>query len=102
PVKLKIAGGIGVWHLDKNKNEAGTMSASGIPANPQLIQENIGMTVGLYQTTEPVHFALEYFRAQHTWYPLGVPSASDPMVTASVITPQQIVHFINAGMTVVW
>jgi hypothetical protein len=101
-LRLKMAGGLGVWHLDKNKDEVGTMSATGSPTNPQLIKENVGMTVGFYQTTEPVHFALEYFRAQSTWYPYGVPSATDPTVTAGVITPRQVVNFVNAGMTVVW
>ncbi len=100
--RLKIAGGLGVWHLDKNKDEAGFTSATGSPTNPQLIKENLGMTIGIYHTTEPVHFALEYFRAQHTWYDRGVASATDPTVTVGVITPQQIVNFVNAGMTVVW
>ena len=101
-LRLKVAGGAGLFHLDKNKNDAGTMSANGSPANPQLIQENLGMTVGLYQTTAPVHFALEYFRAQSTWYPLGLPSATDPTMTGMRVTPQQVVNFFNAGMTIVW
>ncbi len=101
-LQLKIAGGLGVWHLDKNKDEPGPVSATGSPTNPQLIKENLGMTIGFYQTTAPVHFALEYFRAQHTWYPYGLPSAADPMVAAGVVTPRQVVNFVNAGMTVVW
>ena len=101
-LRLKIAGGAGVWHLDKNENDAGTMSATGSPTNPGLIKQNLGGTVGVYQTTGPVHFALEYFRAQYTWYDRGVPSPTDPTVTAGVTTPKQTVNFINAGMTVVW
>jgi hypothetical protein len=100
--KLKIAGGLGVWHLDKSKNDPGTMDNLGSPTDPKLIEENFGATLGLYQTTGPVHFAVEYFRAQATWYPAGVASATNPMVTASVMTPQQVVNFFNAGMTVVW
>ena len=57
--------------------------------------------MGLYQTTGPVHFALEYFRAQHTWYDRGVANANDPTM-ASLETPKQVVHFINAGMTIAW
>jgi hypothetical protein len=57
--------------------------------------------VGLYQTTEPVHFALEYFRAEHTWYDRGVASASNPS-TILALTPTQVVNFVNAGMTVAW
>jgi hypothetical protein len=102
PLRLKIAGGLGVWHLDKNKDEVGTMSATGAPTNPQLLEQNFGWTVGAYQTTAPVHFALEYFRAASTWYPVGVASATNPLVTVGVLTPRQVVNFINAGMTVVW
>ncbi len=101
-LRLKVAGGAGVWLLDKNKNDAGTSSATGSPTNPQLIKQNLGLTVGVYQTTGPVHFALEYFRAQQTWYDRGVASATDPMKTVGVVTPEQDVNFINAGMTTVW
>lgn len=100
-VGLKFAGGVGVWHLDKNKDEPGPAGANGSSANPQLIRENTGVTVGLYQTIAPVHFALEYFRAQHSWYAFGVASAAGPAVV-TVVTPRQVVNFVNAGMTVVW
>jgi hypothetical protein len=101
-LNLKIAGGAGVWHLDKSKNDSGPVSATGAPANPQLIKQNLGLTVGLYQTTEPVHFALEYFRADQTWYDRGVASVTDPNVTVGLTTPKQTVNFINAGTTIVW
>jgi hypothetical protein len=101
-LRVKIAGGLGVWRLNKNKDEVGTMSATGAPTNPQLLEQNFGWTVGAYQTTAPVHFALEYFRAASTWYPLGVASATNPLVTVGVLTPHQVVNFINAGMTVGW
>jgi hypothetical protein len=101
-VKLKIAGGLGLFHMDKNKDDPGVMDSTGSPTNPALIEQNLGYTVGLYQTTDPVHFALEYFRAESTWYPLGVASPTNPMVTVATLTPTQVVNFINAGMTVVW
>ncbi len=101
-LKLKLAGGVGVFLLDKNKNDVGTSDSTGAPTNPQLIEQNLGFTVGLYQTTDPVHFALEYFRQQSTWYPMGIASATNPGQTGSIVTPQQNVDFINAGMTVVW
>ena len=71
------------------------------PANPNLIKQNLGMTVGIYQTTGPVHFALEYFRAQHTWYDRGVTNVANPTVI-DIVTPKQTVNFINAGMTIAW
>jgi hypothetical protein len=101
-LNVKVAGGAGLFYLDKNKNDAGTTSSTGSPADPKLIKQNLGITAGIYQTTGPVHFALEYFRAEQTWYERGVASATNPSVTVAVNTPQQVVNFINAGMTVVW
>jgi hypothetical protein len=101
-VRLKLAGGMGVWRLDKTKNDSGPQSETGAPTDPHLIEQNLGVTLGAYQTTGPVHFALEYFRAQHTWHERGVASAADPNVTASIERPVQTVHFVNAGATVVW
>ena len=99
---LKFAGGAGVWHVDRAKNDSGPQSVTGAPANPRLIKQNFGVTVGAYHAVGPVHLALEYFRAQHNWHDQGMPSAADPNMTASVVSPQQVVHFINAGFTVVW
>jgi len=101
-LNLKIAGGAGVWQLDKNRDDGGPISASGAPSNPQLIKNNVGQTVGVYQWTGPIRFALEYFRAQHTWYDRGVPSATDPTMASGVTTPRQTVSFFNAGVTVIW
>jgi hypothetical protein len=99
--KLKIAGGVGVWQLDKNRNDVGAVSPTGAPSNPALIKQNLGETIGLYQTTGPVHFALEYFRAQYTWYDRGLADAVDP-TRVDIVTPKQVVNFVTAGMTVVW
>jgi predicted porin len=100
-INFKIAGGAGVWHLDRDKNDEPGIMNSGTPTNPQLIKQNLGMTVGLYKGVGPVHFALEYFRAEHTWYDRGVASASDPNVIVA-LTPRQVVNFINAGMSIAW
>jgi Gram-negative porin len=99
---LKVAGGAGLFQLDKNKDDAPDPMLGTIPSNPALLKQNLGMTLGVYQTTGPVHFALEYFRAEHTWHDRGVPSAADPTMTASIVTPKQVVNFINAGMTIAW
>jgi hypothetical protein len=101
-LELKIAGGMGIWRLDKTENDSGPQSETGAPVDPQLIKQNLGITVGAYQTTGPVHFALEYFRAQHTWYERGVASATEPNVTARIERSTQTVNFINAGATVPW
>jgi hypothetical protein len=98
---LKVAGGAGTWKIDKTKNDLGPVSSTGTPMNPGLIKQNLGFTAGLYQTTGPVHFALEYFRAQHTWYDRGVASAANPTMP-SIVTPKQVVNFVNVGMTVIW
>lgn len=89
---LKVAGGAGLFHLDKNKNDTSV--------SPQLLKQNLGITVGVYQTTGPVHFALEYFRAQTTWYDRSIASPTDgTMVT---VTPKQNLNFVNVGMTIAW
>ncbi len=105
-LNLKVAGGAGVWSIDKTKNDSsavtpGVNGGNPIPGNPQLIKQNLGYTVGLYQTTGPVHFALEYFRAQHTWYDRGVANPNDPTMV-NTVTPKQVVNFVNAGMTIAW
>jgi len=99
---LKFAGGAGVWRLDKTENDSGPQTETGAPVDPQLIKQNLGVTVGAYQTSGPVHFALEYFRAQHIWQDRGVASATDANVTARIERPTQTVNFFNAGATAVW
>jgi hypothetical protein len=99
-LRLKVAGGAGVWQLEKSKNDPPEPTAT-VATNPALIKQNLGITAGLYQTTGPVHFTLEYFRAQHTWFDRGVANPNNPAVV-NVVTPKQVVNFINVGMTVVW
>jgi hypothetical protein len=96
-----VAGGAGVWQVDKTKNDSGTVSVNGSPTNPQVIRQNLGATIGAYQSTGPVHFALEYFRAWHTWYDRGVANAANP-TQVDVVTPTQTVNFVNLGMTIAW
>jgi len=48
-----------------------------------------------------VHFALEYFRAEHTLYEYGVADPNDPTIVY-IKQPRQAVNFVNAGFTVVW
>ncbi len=98
---MKVAGGMGVLQIDKNQNDTGAIGPAGEAANPRVLRQNLGTTVGVYQTTGPVHFALEYFRAQHTWYDRGIPNAADPTLI-DVVTPKQVVNFVNAGMTIAW
>jgi hypothetical protein len=100
-IHLKLAGGAGLFHLDKSPNDPEPISATGAPGNPQLLKQNLGFTVGFYQTTGPVHFALEYFRAQHTLYEYGEARADDPTLI-DIKKPTQAVNFVNAGFTVVW
>jgi hypothetical protein len=100
-VHLKLAGGAGLFHLDKAPDDPAAVDASGTVGNPQLLKQNIGYTLGLYQSTGPVHFALEYFRAEHTLYEYGVADPADP-TTIHILQPKQVVNFINAGFTVVW
>jgi hypothetical protein len=101
PLKLKVAGGAGLFHLDKSPNDVEPINPGGAVGNPQLLKQNFGMTVGVYQTTGPVHFALEYFRAEHTLYKYGEADPNDPTLI-SIKEPVQVVNFLNAGFTIVW
>jgi hypothetical protein len=98
-INLKVAGGAGVFRLDKTENDPDPLTEGAV--NPQLLKQNFGMTLGVYQTTGPVHFALEYFRAEHTLYEFG---EADPNNAGVVLIkkPVQVVNFINAGFTIVW
>jgi hypothetical protein len=98
---LKVAGGAGIFFVDKTENDPDPISAVGLGQNPQLLKQNLGATIGLYQTTGPIHFALEYFRAEHTLYEYGQAHADNPNLV-DIKRPQQAVNFVNAGLTVGW
>jgi hypothetical protein len=100
-IRLKIAGGAGIFHVDKTKNDPDAINSLGAGQNPQVLKQNVGGTLGLYQWTGPVQFALEYFRAEHIWYEYGQAHPDNPNLV-DIKRPQQAVNFINAGMTVVW
>ncbi len=100
-INLKIAGGAGVFMLDKTENDPEAISDTGAVGNPRLVKQNTGMTAGLYQTTGPLHFALEYFRGEHTFYEYAELDLVDPTLV-NLKKPVQVVNFINAGFTLVW
>jgi len=99
-IHLKVAGGAGVFRLDKSPNDAAPVTPSG-PGNPQMLKQNFGITAGVYQTTGPLRFALEYFRAEHGLYEYGEADPSDPTII-NIKKPVQVVNFINAGFTIAW
>jgi hypothetical protein len=99
-LRLKLAGGAGVFYLEKAPDDPEPFYELGTPGNPLLLKRNLGYTAGIYQSTGPVHFALEYFRAEHVLYEYG----SVDMTTGAMYinSPRQAVNFVNAGMTVAW
>lgn len=99
-IHLKVAGGAGVFHLDKSEHDPEPVSVSGA-GNPSKIKQNVGITAGVYQTTGPLRFALEYFRAEHDLYEYGVADPNDP-TKITIKKPVQVVNFINAGFTIAW
>jgi hypothetical protein len=99
-IHLKLAGGAGVFQLDKSPNDPAPVSASGA-GNPSKPRQNFGVTAGVYQTTGPLRFALEYFRAEHVLHKYGEADPNDS-TRITVKEPVQVVNFINAGFTVVW
>ncbi len=100
-IHLKVAGGAGVFRLDKSPNDKEPVTAAGLVGNPQLLKQNFGITAGVYQTTGPLHFALEYFRAEHGLYEFGEADPNNPTIV-HIKKPVQVVNFINAGFTIVW
>jgi hypothetical protein len=99
-IHLKVAGGAGVFHLDKSSHDPEAVSASGA-GNPSKPEQNFGITAGVYQTTGPVRFALEYFRAEHALYEYGEADPNNSMLI-TIKKPVQVVNFINAGFTIAW
>ena len=99
-IHLKVAGGAGVFHLDKSSHDPEPVSAAGA-GNPSKLEQNFGITAGVYQTTGPLRFALEYFRAEHGLYKYGEADPNDP-TRITIKKPVQVVNFINAGFTIAW
>jgi hypothetical protein len=100
-IHTKLAGGAGIFRVDKSENDPAPISPTGTPQNPQVLKQNLGVTAGIYQTTGPVVFALEYFRAEHTLYEYGQTNPVDPNFI-DIKTPAQAMNFVNAGFTVIW
>jgi hypothetical protein len=98
-IHLKVAGGAGVFQLDKSPNDPNPASVGG--GNPSMLKQNFGITAGVYQTIGPLHFALEYFRAEHDLYEYGEADPNNPSVV-TIRKPVQVVNFINAGFTIAW
>jgi hypothetical protein len=99
-IHLKVAGGAGVFHLDKSTHDPEPVTVSGA-GNPSMLKQNFGITAGVYQTTGPLHFALEYFRAEHDLYEYGEADLNNPTLI-HIKKPVQVVNFVNAGFTVAW
>jgi hypothetical protein len=100
PINLKVAGGAGVFLLDKVSDDPEPVTPSGA-GNPRMLKQNFGLTAGVYQTTGPVHFALEYFRAEHGLYEFGEEDPTN-MSLIRIRKPVQVVNYLNAGFTIVW
>lgn len=99
-IDLKLAGGAGVFALDKSPNDPEPISGI-VFSNPRVLKQNVGISAGAYQAIGPVHLALEYFRAQHTFHEAGVQDPTNPTI-GIIKTPAQTVNFINAGFTIGW
>ena len=99
-IHLKVAGGAGVFYMDKSSHDPEPVSASGA-GNPSKPERNFGVTAGVYQTTGPLQFALEYFRAEHALHKYGEADPNDP-TAITIKKPVQVVNYINAGFTIAW
>ena len=82
-LNLKIAGGVGVWHLDKNRDDGGAISGSGAPANPQLIKQNLGETMASTSRPDPSDSRWNTSAPAHLVRP-RVPSRKDPTMAIGI------------------
>jgi Gram-negative porin len=87
----RIAGGYGVTKVKKNQYDPDGPVASNV-----LLKQEAGYSAGVYQTiNKTLILALEYFHAQYDWYEVLTGDGSST-------SPRQIVHFVNAGVTLIW
>ena len=89
----KLAGGVGISRLERASDDPPDSGGSITP------KQQFGISAGVYQGLyKTVIIALEYFRAETTWYDRGMAVGAD----TAIIRPVQNVNFVNAGATLVW
>jgi len=92
--QTKLAGGLGISRLQRASDDPPDSGDSKVP------KQQVGMSGGVYQGLyKTVIVALEFFRAQTTWYNRGL---SLPNGDIAIIRPVQTVNFINVGATLIW
>jgi len=91
----KIGGGAGVTQVLRTVNDGTAPLTSQTTEFPK---QQLGVSVGLYQhIKDTLVLALEYFRSDITWQ-----TELDPSNMTNVITPSQVVNFVNAGVTMLF
>ncbi len=91
--QTKFAGGLGISRLEHSSEDPPDSGSSTTP------KQQVGISGGVYQGVyKTVIIALEFFRAQTTWYNHGVSMGAD----TAIVRPVQTVNFINAGATLIW
>ena len=89
--QTKIAAGVGQTMVDKTVNDPAVFDALNFPA------KQFGISAGVYQgILENVVLGLDYFNATTTWNE-GVNNT-----TGMNFIPKQTVHFVNAGVSLVY
>jgi hypothetical protein len=91
--QTKVATGLGISRLQRASDDPPDTGDSKVP------RTQVGFSAGVYQGLyKTVIVALEFFRAQTTWYNRGLAVGPD----IAIIRPVQTVNFVNAGATLVW
>ena len=91
--QTKLATGLGISRLQRSADDPSDSGDSKVP------RQQVGISAGVYQGLyKTVIVALEFFRAQTTWYNHGQALGAD----TAIIRPVQTVNFINVGATLVW
>jgi hypothetical protein len=91
--ETKVAGGVGISRLTRADEDPPDTGNSITP------KQQLGYSVGFYQGfNRTVVAALEYFRAETTWFDRGEPMGAD----LAIVRPRQSVNFFNVGATLYW